>query len=103
MEGYLLITNEAPPPSEALQLAARITPDRFVKVGVNEYPTITCTHCHAVVVMNVARTRERAYCWNCDHYLCDRCGERSKTRACLPMAKILDERLTAAVRELVKG
>lgn len=35
--------------------------------------TYTCSHCKGVVVLNPFRTRERAYCRSCDHYICDAC------------------------------
>src|SRR5262249_17443906 len=39
-----------------------------------EADTYTCSHCHYVVVLNHLRTRDRAYCPKCDHYVCDACG-----------------------------
>jgi hypothetical protein len=46
-----------------------------------ETATITCSHCNGVVVLNPLRTRERAYCSKCDHYICDSC----KAASCLPL------------------
>jgi hypothetical protein len=48
--------------------------------------------------MNPLRTRERAYCSQCDAYLCDGCGAvRAQTLECRPMAKVIDETLLNAL------
>ena len=39
-----------------------------------EAATLTCSHCQTILIVNPLRTRERAYCSSCDHYLCDACG-----------------------------
>jgi hypothetical protein len=52
-EGYLLVDN------------------RCAGDGLFESATVTCAHCHAVVVLNPQRTRPRHYCASCDHYVCD--------------------------------
>lgn len=60
--------------------------------GLFEAPTYTCSHCNRVVVMNPNRTRERAYCKGCDHYICDECGaRRAATGVCKTMAQVMDE------------
>ncbi len=68
--------------------------------GLLESATITCSHCHRVVVLNPQRTRERGYCAKCDHYLCDGCTAGGE---CLPLNKVLDELQNAAVLSLGKG
>src|SRR5258705_11496857 len=48
-----------------------------------EQPTIICSHCHVVVILNPKRTRARNYCTQCDHYICDVCAEiRSQSLEC---------------------
>jgi hypothetical protein len=60
--------------------------------GLFEAATSTCSHCQAIVVMNPERTRERAYCRKCDHYICDRCaGVMAQTRECKTFKQIIDE------------
>lgn len=83
-------------------------PDSFVRAmspelpmsagrGMFEAPTITCSHCQVVVIINPLRKRERAYCPKCDHYLCDLCGAaRALTGECRPFRQIVDEVQEAA-------
>lgn len=53
--------------------------------GLFESATFTCNHCEAVVVKNPDRSRERAWCKKCDHYICDGCGmTMHKTGLCYP-------------------
>jgi hypothetical protein len=62
--------------------------------GLFEAPTYTCKHCHAVVVMNPKRNRERAFCRGCNHLLCDGCGiERAFTGECRTMDQKIDDML----------
>lgn len=78
-EGYLLIDNRA-------------SGD-----GLLESATVTCSHCHRIVVLNPDRTRPREYCAGCDHYICDGCAAiRSSQPACLPFNKVLDRLQKAA-------
>src|SRR6266404_2540571 len=74
-EGYLLIDNRHSPgiSDDLLNTVGPKLPPGAGR-GMFEAPTVTCSHCHTVVVVNPARTRERAYCVKCDHYICDRCG-----------------------------
>lgn len=58
-----------------------------------EFATITCSHCNRVVVLNTLRTRARAYCQKCDHYICDGCGTiAASTMECAPLKAVLDRR-----------
>jgi hypothetical protein len=88
LEGYLIIDNSqgAPVPEHPTR--------QFVGAGRGrlEAPMITCSHCHAQVVVNPARTQERHYCRKCDHYLCDNCALIAKVNGgdCTPMNKTLD-------------
>lgn len=88
LEGVLLIDNgHAPTPAH---------PSRnFIGAGSAgrlEVPMLTCSHCHAQVVVNPLRTRERHYCRKCDHYLCDQCAVIATVNGgeCTPMNKTLD-------------
>jgi hypothetical protein len=49
-----------------------------------ESPTVTCSHCQRVVILNPDRSRPRGHCWKCDHYICDTCDERN----CMPVRKM---------------
>jgi hypothetical protein len=93
-EGYLLIDNRGGPGIGEEFLHA-VMPDLPAGCGrgVFEAPTITCSHCHAVVVLNPNRQRERPYCRKCDHYICDACGALAAMNGgeCRTFNQILDE------------
>lgn len=74
-EGFLVIDN-------------RHAPDMQGRTGVLELATITCSHCQRQIIRNPARTRDRAFCAKCDHYICDECGAAG---GCVPYAKRLDD------------
>lgn len=60
--------------------------------GLFEAPSITCSHCQRVVILNPLRNRERPYCRKCDHYICDSCGPAlAATGICKPFRQVLDE------------
>lgn len=68
--------------------------------GLFEAPTFTCSHCPRVVVMNPNRTRERAYCGKCDHYICDRCGAiMAVTKECKTYKEVLEDIQEANFKE----
>ena len=73
-EGCLMIDHRASPglPEEH---ARRMGFDpHFTREGkVYETPTFGCAHCRTPVMMNPLRTRDRAYCAKCSHYICDLC------------------------------
>lgn len=86
-EGYLLVDNRhAPGPDGTTFLEAA---------------TIRCSHCHQQLIRNPARARERAWCFKCDRYLCDRCAVLAKLQGCKPLDKVLDELQTEAIRKKV--
>lgn len=97
-EGYLLIDNRHGP---------ALTPEQAAKTGkdiagvgnrsVFESATITCAHCHKIVVLNPQRTRERGYCSRCDHYVCD---APTCNAVCTPRSAILDEARKSELRKL---
>ena len=85
-EGYLLIDHRNSPGFSEIDAARAGVP--FVGSGVFESATITCAHCHVVVVLNPLRTRERGYCRRCDHYVCDKPGCNVD---CTPLRSMMDE------------
>lgn len=101
-EGYLLIDNRSAPgvsKEEAARLGKGGIPG-LQGAPLTEVPTITCSHCQVVVIINNLRERPRAYCAKCDHYICDRCGAvAAQTRECVPFKRILDEQQEQAARE----
>lgn len=62
LEGELLIDHRAGDGTIAVPAGRRF-----------EAPTITCSHCQAIVIVNPDRQRPRAYCRECDRYICDKC------------------------------
>lgn len=98
-EGYLLIDNRDSPGISPAQAHAAGYPDGAHQ-GLFEAPTITCSHCHRIVILNPLRTRDRAWCAKCDHYLCDTCGGVYAQTAgeCQPLTKIMDQAQNEAAR-----
>ena len=91
-EGWVIIDHRA---------GAGVTKEELVKHGVNapavgagevfEAPTITCSHCGGSFIINPLRTRERARCSRCRHYLCDGCGAKYKeSLQCTPVKALAD-------------
>ena len=82
LEGYLLIDNRA------------------THGGVLETSTLTCSHCQRQIIRNPDRTRDRAYCPKCDHYICDGCEMlRIQTGMCRPFKQVLD----MAEKQILQG
>jgi hypothetical protein len=69
--------------------------------GLFETHTYTCSHCKVVVVMNPLRTRERAYCRGCDHYICDPCGKARAAagNVCMSFDSIVEKVQEAALKQ----
>jgi hypothetical protein len=69
--------------------------------GLFEAPTITCNHCKTVFLVNPLRTRERAYCRGCDHYICDPCGaaRAAAGNVCRTFDEIVEEIQEAALKQ----
>lgn len=100
LEGYLIIDNRNAPVDPEWARASGKSPIG-AGGGVTELPVLTCSHCHAQLVVNPLRTRERPFCRKCDHYLCDGCAAVANlTGECTPMSKTLD---LAQERALKKG
>lgn len=69
--------------------------------GLAELPTFTCTHCQTIVILRMDRTRERAFCRKCDHYICDECGViQAASTIHRPFAQVLDEAQELGARGL---
>lgn len=102
-EGYLLVDNRNTPGiSDELARSAGMPAGHGR--GVFEAPTITCSHCQTIVVINPNRTRERAYCPKCDHYLCDNCGAAyAQTRVCVTFKQIIETTQERAVLDEQRG
>lgn len=82
LEGYLLIDHSASPGTVGV-------PEGSVFEGA----TLTCSHCERQVVVHPLRTRERAWCPKCDHYVCDEC-EAARVASggeCLPFKVRLEK------------
>ncbi len=69
-----------------------------------EADVLTCSHCQTSMLKNPARTRERAYCPGCDHYICDGCeAVRQKTMQCADIRRVFDRLQHEAVQLIGKG
>lgn len=92
-EGWLLLDNrESPGVSDDLLRTVSPGLPPGAGRGLFEAPTITCSHCQTVVVLNPLRTRDRAYCQKCDHYLCDGCGAAlAASGVCTPFVQVIEE------------
>lgn len=93
LEGYLLVDHRA-----GYGLGPRGTP--MGHGSVFEAGIVTCSHCQRGVIVNPLRTRDRAYCPKCDHYICDQC-EAARVASggeCRPFKQIVDEVQEAAIR-----
>lgn len=98
-EGYLLIDHRNAP---------GVTPARGVDApavaagATFESATITCSHCHRIVILNPDRSRERHHCFKCDHYICDTCAAARKgVDECTTLHQVFDVLKTQAERALV--
>ncbi len=70
-------------------------------MGLFEAPTITCSHCQVVVVINPLRNRDRHWCRKCDHYICDVCSAiMAKTMECKTFKQVIEEMQESALKEV---
>lgn len=93
-EGYLLIDHRSSPGIRNDPTC----PENIPICGEGqmfEAPTITCSHCQTIVIVNMDRTRPRNYCSKCDHYVCDNPGCNVE---CTPFRAILDTIAKVAAR-----
>lgn len=66
-----------------------------------ESAVIVCHHCQRDVILNPNRSRERGWCWNCDHYICDLCEAARKAGAeCRPFIARLESAYNSFMRGL---
>lgn len=65
-----------------------------------EVPTLTCSHCQKVLIVNPGRTRDRGYCPKCDHYVCDECEAARVVSGgdCRTFKQLMDEVQEASVK-----
>lgn len=93
-EGQLLIENRHAPLPDPVQIErlGRATGKLIIapQSPVYEVATVTCSHCHTIVIIRGERQRPRAWCWKCDRYICDRCVLLAKLHGCRPFAAVLD-------------
>lgn len=89
-ENYLFIDAGAGIPE---QLLVSVGLDPHLARGCHELKTITCNHCSTQLIVNPWRTRERAWCKSCDHYICDGCkvDQIAKGGACKPFKAVANE------------
>jgi hypothetical protein len=107
-EGYLLIDHRGGPGLSEADIAQwRAAGKDVLAIGEGqkyEQATITCHHCHAIVILNPARKRARSYCPKCDHYICDVCEQRrAATFECVPMKRVIDELQEKRAKGLAHG
>jgi len=100
-DGYLMIDHRASPgiPAEIAHLA-NLDPKQCGEGKLLEAATLSCSHCRCAVILNPLRTRERAYCQKCDHYICDFCAAMASTSdySHLPFEKLADLTFTLAAK-----
>ncbi len=99
-EGYLMIDHRESPGITPEQAAAG--PPGTIPVGKGmlfQAPTVNCSHCTRLIVLNPARIRDRAYCPKCDYYICDACeAVRVQTGVCKPFKQVIAEFVDAAAK-----
>lgn len=96
-ESYLLIDHRFSPglPAE-VAISQGLDPSQCGEGKMLEAASLTCSHCKVAVVKNPLRTRERAYCPKCDHYICDLCEAQrlAPDYNHAPFEKIVEDGLT---------
>jgi hypothetical protein len=92
-EGYLQIDHRSSPGLTEQQAETTRLPPQLLREGkMLELATLTCSHCKTVQIKNPLRTRERAHCPECDHYICDLCGiAYRQTSVCRPWAQVVED------------
>lgn len=105
-EGYLMIDHRASPGlPEDIARRTGLDPRYTGEGKLLEGATLTCSHCKTTVFKNPLRTRERAYCSKCDHYICDLCAEeiRLPDYSHFPFDKLVDVSRSLASRGVILG
>jgi hypothetical protein len=100
-EGWLLIDHsESPGLTDAELRTTWPLPLAGTGRGKFEAPTITCSHCQMVLVINPLRTRTREYCQKCDHYICDGCGTTmAVSGVCRTFKQVIDDAYETAMKK----
>lgn len=100
-EGYLLIDHTNSPGVSADFVYQSGLNAPVVGAGTSfESATMTCSHCNGVVILNPNRTRERGFCFKCNHYICD---SPTCNRDCRPFRQLIDMTQERAFKELGNG
>lgn len=96
-EGYFM-SDMRGTPGVSDQLAHQLGMPVGSNTGLYEVALLICRHCQAGVLKNPDRTRVRAYCPKCDHYICDNCGaiRAANGGLCKTFAQVIDEIQEAA-------
>ena len=104
-DGYLLIDQTDSPgfaPAVAVEAGRRSIAPHVGPGKKFEAATLYCNHCERIVVKNPDRTRDRARCWKCDHFICDWCkAELIRTGVCKPFKQVIDEFYDDAAKSLI--
>lgn len=93
-EGYLLIDSRfSPGVTDEMVVNSGLKDVPVVKEGQTfESATVTCSHCQTILIVNRERTRGRAFCRKCNHYVCDACAViMAHTQMCFTMKERLDQ------------
>jgi hypothetical protein len=97
LEGYMMIDHRNSPGIENASIP--IGRGRFF-----QSPTINCSHCERMVVLNPDRSRSRGYCPKCDKYVCDSCeAERVRSGVCRPFKQVIEEFMDNAAKGAIHG
>jgi len=91
--------------SETAARKAGYDPVRCREGKLFEAATMSCSHCQGSVVKNPLRTRDRAYCQKCDHYICDACDAQRALPEYdhTPYAKLSDMVLESVAKGMTLG
>lgn len=92
-EGYLLVDHQASPGlPEGIARKLGLDPKLVGEGKVFETATLTCGHCGLTQWKRPDRVRERGYCYNGNHYICDTCAVAYKVSGiCRPFNQVVDD------------
>lgn len=101
LEGVVLIDHrDSPGITPQFAQANKVKGPVVGKNTTYESAFVVCHSCCRDVVLNPNRSRERAYCWAHDAYLCDECGAAQKAGAvCISYS----QRLAQAYEKIIRG
>lgn len=107
LEGYVLIDHRDSPGftcDEATAGGRSGIANHIGKGKKFEAATLKCGHwpCGRMVIKNPDRTRARAFCPKCDHFICDYCeSERIRTGICKPFKQGIEEHLNNIAKGII--